>query len=100
MEILCISLLILWVVALALVAYSVIIRLEMRNREVAKFRLKLLDLTSEYFSRHTKDPDIMGTNNPYYWFLDKYTYNDMFRSKKPLVLEEWYTEDEITKIMN
>lgn len=34
----------------------------------------------------------------YDWFMDKYTYEQMLYSFKPLKIESWYTEEEIKRI--
>lgn len=70
-----------------------------RNDEVAAFRLSLLNLATDYITRRLEEfPDLKEMGNPYIWFVDKYTYDEMLYSKKPLVLEEWYTKEEINKI--
>lgn len=68
-----------------------------RIQEVYEFRQMIIELCGLYDLRHIRDKDFNETS-PYEWFLDKWTYDDLLYSKKPLTLEEWYTEEEIKKI--
>lgn len=61
-----------------------------RNRLVAKFRLDLLN------SIDVGDPQF----NIKLALLDKYSYDEMLYSLKPLSLESFYTEDEIKLLKN
>lgn len=60
-----------------------------RNNKVYKFRTHLIDLIY-------KD---VGNN---FWekkeLLDKYTYNNMLYSFKPLKMECWFTDDELKSL--
>lgn len=68
-----------------------------RNNEVYEFRQKLLELAHNYNIRHIELPlgEISGV---YKWFVDKWTYDEMLKSRKSLTLEAWYTPEEIKKI--
>lgn len=73
-------------------------KLPKRNEEVGPFRLLLLNLASEYNLRRLKEGKFLKSDDAYGWFLEKYTYDEMLYSKKPLTLEEWYTPEELLKI--
>ena len=66
-----------------------------RNSKVYKFTLKLIDLACAYNIRHLQD---LYDDNAYEWFCDKYSYEKLLFSFKPLSLKYWFTEDEILKI--
>lgn len=68
-----------------------------RNNEVYTFRTLLLELTSNYARRHILEGD-SSAMEVYDWFFDKYSHDDMMKSKKPLILEEWFTKEELEKI--
>lgn len=63
-----------------------------RNNEVYNFKIQLIDLATTYSLRNPKKDDAFT------WFFNKYTYDEMLYSKKPLTLEAWYTENEIKLI--
>ena len=65
-----------------------------RNKEVCEFRLTISNLVYEYNMRRIED----GSYKTYYEFYNKFTYDEMLFSKKPLTLEEWYTKEEIAKL--
>ena len=69
-----------------------------RNKEVYPFRLQLLDLASAYNIKRLKDGTLTDENDALIWFFGKYTYEMMLYSDKPLTLEAWFTEEEITRI--
>lgn len=69
-----------------------------RNKEVYLFRLQLLDLASAHNIKRLKDGTLTDENDALIWFFGKYTYDMMFYSDKPLTLEAWFTEEEITRI--
>lgn len=69
-----------------------------RNQEVYLFRLQLLDLASAYNIKRLEDGTLSDENDALIWFSDKYTYEMMLYSDKPLTLEAWFTEEEITRI--
>lgn len=67
-----------------------------RNDKVRDFRMALLDTVSNTAKKYMA----MGRDNwfaPYYLY-NKYSYDDMVYSFKPLTLEAWYTEEEIKMI--
>lgn len=61
-----------------------------RAIELYGFMDELTDLAYNYNLKH--DDSAME------WFVNKWTYNDFFKSNKSLILEEWFTEEEINKI--
>lgn len=69
-----------------------------RNYEVYDFRMYLLELASMYNARRIKDTKLDVIHNACMWFVEKYTYEEMLYSDKPLTLEAWYTEKEINEI--
>ena len=76
-------------------------RILARNEEVADFRCLLLDLSDQYITRNINKFLQTGMmKNPFEWFANKYTYEEMLYSEKPLILEEWYTAEEINRIMS
>lgn len=62
-----------------------------RNDKVYKFRYEILDLESERHSEAIRQGLFFKRLN----LLDKYSYDDMLYSFKPLKLENWFTEEEI-----
>lgn len=64
-----------------------------RNDKVGQFRLKLIDMAHMATRKaiHSGMDDIGRA----YELCDKYSYEDMLYSLKPLTLEAWYTEEEI-----
>ncbi len=69
-----------------------------RNREVAKFKYMLGDMTHSYNMRHIQEIDVKDIHKAWDWFANKWTYNELLYSSRPLTLEEWYTKEEIEKI--
>ncbi len=67
-----------------------------RNEEVGRFRQEIIDLLSATAQKRIK----AGRSDweELYSYLNKYSYDAMLNSFKPLKLESWYTEEEI-KIM-
>lgn len=49
--------------------------------------------------RHIFDEDGQSIE-AWEWFCDKYTYEEMLHSRRLLTLEEWYTEEELKRIMS
>lgn len=69
-----------------------------RNNEVYAFRQQLLHLASAYSIRRIREGIFTREDDALTWFLNKYTYEEMLNSNKPLTLEEWYTEEEIKRV--
>lgn len=69
-----------------------------RNYEVAEFRGKLHDMSYDYAIRNYKTDGLNEVNKVWDWFSNKWTYDEMLKSSKPLTLEAWYTPEEIKKI--
>lgn len=61
-----------------------------RNDKVYDFRSKLLSKTGIFDKLYEEKQKI--------W--NKYSYEDMLNSKKPLTLEEWFTPEEINILNN
>lgn len=70
-----------------------------RNYEVWLFKRKISTLTYDFCMRHVFDDDDQSIK-AWEWFCDKYTYEEMLHSRRPLTLEEWYTEEELKRIMS
>lgn len=69
-----------------------------RNKKVNQFRYMLCDMAHDYNMRHIKELSIANVYEVLEWFANKWSYDDMFYSSKPLVLEEWYTQEELERI--
>lgn len=70
-----------------------------RNTKVYKFEKYLIDLANGYISRHEYFP-FNSPEDPYNWFVHKYTHEEMVCSFKALKLENWFSKEEIDKILN
>lgn len=72
-------------------------RILKRNDKVYDFEMKLLEIGGYYYMRHALagDPDAL---NVYDRFVNKWSYNDLLNSRKPLELEVWYSKEELDKI--
>lgn len=68
-----------------------------RNHKVYIFKNKIAELTYAFCMRHLFDSKERSID-AWDWFCNKYTYEEMLYSNKPLTLEEWYTEEEIKRI--
>lgn len=69
-----------------------------RNREVAKFMGMLGSMAHDYNVRHIKELKLEDVHKVWGWFADKWTYDELLYSSRPLTLEEWYTKEEIERI--
>lgn len=69
-----------------------------RNHKVAEFRKKLCDMSYDYAMRNYKTEGLDGVNKVWDRFANKWTYDEMLKSSKPLTLEAWYTPEEIERI--
>lgn len=67
-----------------------------RNDRLVVFRICILHLCTTYDILHAIEPG--SEEDAFKWFEEKYTYNQMLFSFKPLKLEAWYTPEEISKI--
>lgn len=56
-------------------------------------------MTYDFCMRHIFDEED-NSIEAWDWFCDKYTYEEMLHSRKPLTLEAWYTEEELKRIMS
>lgn len=72
-------------------------RLIRRGDEVLAFRKRLINMAYEYNVRRILEGNL-NHNDAFDWFADKWTVEDMLHSRRPLTLEEWYTEEEIREI--
>ena len=69
-----------------------------RNHKVAEFRKMLCDMSYDYVMRNYRTEGLIEIQKVWDWFADKWTYNEMLKSSKPLTLEAWYTKEEIERI--
>lgn len=69
-----------------------------RNDKVAEFRNKLCNMSYDYAMRNYKTEGLYEINKVWDWFANKWTYDEMLKSSKPLTLEAWYTPEEIERI--
>lgn len=96
-----IFLLILFIAILCVISYCSLRKINFtykknmeRNDEVYKFRFYIIDIccnTSDELLKQGKPKEAKRIEKLY----NKYTYDDMYNSSKPLTIEEWYTEEEI-----
>lgn len=91
---------IIFVCCIALLLWSIyqlydVYRVLVRNERVYAFLMTVVDMGSSYCRRHIMDDDALDV---YEWFVNKWNYEDILYSRKPLTLEEWYTKEEIEKI--
>ncbi len=71
-----------------------------RDRKISEFRSMIAELCDEYDNRHLQHDDFFLFRSAQDWFLNKYSYEEMFFSIKPLKLKYWYTKEELDKICN
>lgn len=72
---------------------SLFLGFSFRNKRVLEFRMRILDLeTNKYLAEksHKKNP---------FELHDRYTYDEMFFSFKPLKLEYWFTKEEVKSLL-
>lgn len=69
-----------------------------RFRKVSDFRISLYCLSYNYAVRNLEKLGKCEANKVWDWFANKWSYDDMLYSDKPLTLAEWYTAEEINKI--
>lgn len=68
-----------------------------RCSKVGDFKLKLVDMACDYNIRRAKEGEF-DYRSAYDWFLEKWTFEQMLHSSKPLKLEAWYTKEELEEI--
>jgi len=90
-----IALIVIGVIALCYQTYMLC-----RIRKVYAFRKELINLCDNYSKRHIGDGELFTSDNPFEWFLHKYTIDDMLHSFKPLRLDKWFTSEERSKIFS
>ena len=64
---------------------------------VADFSHKLVDMAYDYNGRRIVEGEL-DYKDAYNWFEEKWTFEQMLYSTKPLKLEAWFTEEEIKEI--
>ena len=69
-----------------------------RIERVEEFKQMLIDMSFRYNLKRLRDPNCTSLKNAYEWFCDKYTFEELLESDRPLTLEEWYTQEEINEI--
>lgn len=79
-----------------LIVYSIYFGIY-RNSKVYNFRYKIIELCSKYDKEVCTNIYKFYKNkeSSFYWFLHKYSYNQMIYSFKKLNLESWYSKEEI-----
>lgn len=77
--------------------FIICIYLLIRNNKVYEFRNYLIDLACKYNCNEIAKGNL-DYISAYEWFVDKYTYDKMLFSFKPLKLESWYTKEEIEEM--
>lgn len=85
------------VLVLCLIGLKICVCQMHRADEVLAFRKGLINMAYEYNRRRIYE-DNFNYNDAFEWFSDKWTTEDMLHSRRPLTLEEWYTEEEIREI--
>lgn len=87
-------LIVMFLVALLSIILSIFILC--RNDKVYTFRMGIIEMCHRYNMYHA----IRGLEytDAYSRFLDKYTYNRMTFSFRPLKLKYWFTEEEIKEL--
>lgn len=83
-------------IALAFTFLFLCVRDLMRNDKVYEFKGMIIKMAHDYNMRHITERG--KVKNAHDWFTDKHSYEALLRSWKPLTLETWYTEEELTKI--
>lgn len=68
-----------------------------RNNKVYAFSLYISDLAYLYNLRRIEEYP-KKYEDAHIWFADKWTYEQMLFSLKPLRLDNWFTEEELEEI--
>lgn len=68
-----------------------------RNKKTYNFRMEISEMCYDYNDRRIKERDL-NFKSAYEWFYEKYSYEKMLYSFKPLKLEVWFTEKELEEI--
>ena len=87
-------LIVMFLVALLFIILSIFILC--RNDKVYTFRIDIISMCHRYNMYHVIR--CLEYTDAYSRFLDKYTYNRMIFSFKPLKLKYWFTEEEIKEL--
>lgn len=69
-----------------------------RRKEITDFRCYLIELIHKKHKQNIEEKGYRG-ENLYQSILNKYSTKDFLKSSKSLTLENWFTEEEIKKIM-
>lgn len=69
-----------------------------RNNRVYNFKIMLANMAYSYNMRRLDDGISLTSEDAFKWFCDKYSYDKLLLSFKPLKLECWYTEKELEEI--
>lgn len=69
-----------------------------RADKVVDFRDKLCNMAEDYVLRNYPNEGVFESEKVWNWFVNKYTFEEMLKSSKPLTLEAWYTPKEIKRI--
>ena len=68
-----------------------------RNNRTYIFYCYIIDLSYRYNIRRINENNL-EYKDAFKWFVDKYTYDNILFSFKPLKLEYWYTKEELEEI--
>lgn len=72
-----------------------------RNDEVYEFRTRINKVyCKEYVQRRLRENKFDDWEWPQDWSLNKYSYEEMLYSDRPLTLEAWWSSEEIEKLMS
>lgn len=74
------------------------IKRDHRRKKVVEFRNLLTKLECSYNYRRLAEEKYSEVNKTHEWFTDKWTFNEMLYSSKPLKLLSWYTNEELKRI--
>lgn len=71
-----------------------------RNKRVFDFRMRILNLeTNKYLAEKSKYLAEKSCKKNPFELHDRYTYDEMFFSFKPLKLEYWFTKEEVKSLL-
>lgn len=80
-------------IILFVISLSLFLGFSFRSKRVFDFRMRILNLeTNKYLAEKSRK------KNPFE-LHDRYTYDEMFFSFKPLKLEYWFTKEEVKSLL-
>jgi len=92
-------------IILLFTAFSLLVAaifISIRNEKVHGYFNALIELASRYEDKRIKDGIgfLENGEGAYSWFVGKHSYSRLLFSFKKLTLSNWFTEEEITKILS